>query len=151
MLCMYGILLTSISSPDCIGSAFNAKGVMQCPKCRKIEKGNWLYANGSHPSQDPNIDEHDEDFPDVGYSEAARGMFLVREINFLSYGSCYYLMMHQSICFFFSSIASSLSSHLSFVSSYQYVVSCMLDCNSSFGDKRSTCMWCFFPFLVTGT
>ncbi|KAG8050565.1 hypothetical protein GUJ93_ZPchr0009g2160 [Zizania palustris] len=31
---------------DCIGSAFNAKGAMQCPNCRKIEKGRWLYANG---------------------------------------------------------------------------------------------------------
>ncbi|KAH9603692.1 hypothetical protein KSS87_023817 [Heliosperma pusillum] len=32
---------------DCIGSAFNMKGTMQCPNCRKIEKGQWLYANGS--------------------------------------------------------------------------------------------------------
>jgi hypothetical protein len=33
-----------------------------------------------------------------------RGIFLVREFNFLSYWSCYYLIMRQSICFFFSSI-----------------------------------------------
>lgn len=32
---------------DCIGSAFNKKGVMQCPSCQKVEKGQWLYANGS--------------------------------------------------------------------------------------------------------
>ncbi|KAL9228193.1 hypothetical protein vseg_003800 [Gypsophila vaccaria] len=32
---------------DCIGSAFNMKGMMQCPNCRKIEKGQWLYASGS--------------------------------------------------------------------------------------------------------
>ncbi|KAK1388458.1 E3 ubiquitin-protein ligase RFI2 [Heracleum sosnowskyi] len=32
---------------DCIGSAFNAKGAMQCPNCRKLEKGQWLYSNGS--------------------------------------------------------------------------------------------------------
>uniref|UniRef100_A0A0D9WCZ3 RING-type domain-containing protein n=1 Tax=Leersia perrieri TaxID=77586 RepID=A0A0D9WCZ3_9ORYZ len=59
---------------DCIGSAFNAKGVMQCPNCRKIEKGNWLYANGSRPSQDVNMDEwaHDEDLYDVSYSEMGR-------------------------------------------------------------------------------
>lgn len=31
---------------DCIGSAFNAKGEMQCPNCRKVETGLWLYANG---------------------------------------------------------------------------------------------------------
>ena len=56
---------------DCIGSAFNAKGVMQCPNCRKIEKGNWLYANGSRPSHDINMDEwaHEEDLYDVSYSE----------------------------------------------------------------------------------
>ncbi|CAO2207436.1 unnamed protein product [Urochloa humidicola] len=37
---------------DCIGSAFNAKGAMQCPNCRKIEKGRWLYASGHRPSAD---------------------------------------------------------------------------------------------------
>ncbi|XP_074580529.1 E3 ubiquitin-protein ligase IPI1-like isoform X2 [Curcuma longa] len=37
---------------DCIGSAFNAKGVMQCPNCRKVEEGNWLYANGYRPTPD---------------------------------------------------------------------------------------------------
>ncbi|XP_020587672.1 uncharacterized protein LOC110029635 [Phalaenopsis equestris] len=41
---------------DCIGSAFNAKGAMQCPNCRKIEKGHWLYANGICPSTDFDID-----------------------------------------------------------------------------------------------
>jgi len=58
-------------SPDCIGSAFNAKGVMQCPNCRKIEKGNWLYANGSRSAHDVSMDEwvHDEDLYDVSYSE----------------------------------------------------------------------------------
>nr|CAB3473103.1 unnamed protein product [Digitaria exilis] len=53
---------------DCIGSAFNAKGIMQCPNCRKIEMGNWIYANGSRSSQaqDASNDEwghHDEDDP----------------------------------------------------------------------------------------
>ncbi|KAL6884694.1 hypothetical protein ACP4OV_010630 [Aristida adscensionis] len=56
---------------DCIGSAFNAKGIMQCPNCRKIERGNWLYANGSHPSQDVNNDEWgpDEDLFDAVQSD----------------------------------------------------------------------------------
>ncbi|XP_062194331.1 E3 ubiquitin-protein ligase RFI2-like isoform X1 [Phragmites australis] len=40
---------------DCIGSAFNAKGAMQCPNCRKIEKGHWLYANGRQPSSDSDL------------------------------------------------------------------------------------------------
>lgn len=29
---------------DCIGSAFNAKGFMQCPNCKQIEPGQWRYA-----------------------------------------------------------------------------------------------------------
>lgn len=47
---------------------------MQCPNCRKIEKGNWLYANGSRPSHDINMDEwaHEEDLYDVSYSEMVR-------------------------------------------------------------------------------
>ncbi|XP_024966871.1 E3 ubiquitin-protein ligase RFI2 [Cynara cardunculus var. scolymus] len=32
---------------DCIGSAFNSKGTMQCPNCRKVESGRWLFADGS--------------------------------------------------------------------------------------------------------
>ncbi|TVU20945.1 hypothetical protein EJB05_30551, partial [Eragrostis curvula] len=35
----------------CIGSAFNAKGVMQCPYCRQIENGYWLYPTGPPTSQ----------------------------------------------------------------------------------------------------
>ncbi|XP_022727521.1 E3 ubiquitin-protein ligase RFI2-like isoform X2 [Durio zibethinus] len=57
---------------DCIGSAFNMKGTMQCPNCRKVEKGQWLYANGSTRSfpelsmEDWNVDD---DYYDQGYSE----------------------------------------------------------------------------------
>ncbi|XP_006661422.3 E3 ubiquitin-protein ligase RFI2-like [Oryza brachyantha] len=41
---------------DCIGSAFNAKGAMQCPNCRKIEKGNWLYGNERQPCNHSDTD-----------------------------------------------------------------------------------------------
>ncbi|XWS36173.1 hypothetical protein CRYUN_Cryun20dG0062400 [Craigia yunnanensis] len=57
---------------DCIGSAFNTKRAMQCPNCRKVEKGQWLYANGSTQSlpelsmEDWNVDD---DYYDQGYSE----------------------------------------------------------------------------------
>lgn len=35
-------------SSDCIGSAFNVKGVMECPNCREIENGVWrCFENGS--------------------------------------------------------------------------------------------------------
>eukprot|EP00250_Pteridium_aquilinum_P000741 c10898_g1_i1 orf=447-1811(-) len=37
---------------DCIGSAFNAKGRMQCPNCRQVEPGQWLYASGCFLHED---------------------------------------------------------------------------------------------------
>ena len=44
---------------------------MQCPNCRTVENGNWLYANGSRSAHDVSMDEwaHDEDLYDVSYSE----------------------------------------------------------------------------------
>ncbi|MED6131421.1 hypothetical protein PIB30_009901 [Stylosanthes scabra] len=61
---------------DCIGSAFNMKGTMQCPNCRKIEKGQWLYANGGRSYHDFSTDDwtHDEDFYDLSYSEMSFGV-----------------------------------------------------------------------------
>ncbi|KAF7805087.1 E3 ubiquitin-protein ligase RFI2-like isoform X1 [Senna tora] len=61
---------------DCIGSAFNIKGAMQCPNCRKIEKGQWLYANGSRSYPEFSVDDwaHDEDLYDLSYSEMSFGV-----------------------------------------------------------------------------
>ncbi|XP_042002189.1 E3 ubiquitin-protein ligase RFI2-like isoform X1 [Salvia splendens] len=61
---------------DCIGSAFNIKGAMQCPNCRKIEKGQWLYANGGRQLPEFNMDDwlHDEDLHDLSYSEMSVGV-----------------------------------------------------------------------------
>ncbi|KAJ4892952.1 RING/U-box superfamily protein [Raphanus sativus] len=62
---------------DCIGSAFNAKGVMQCPNCRKVEKGQWLYANGCRSHPEFNVEDwvHEEEIYDLGgYSEVAFGV-----------------------------------------------------------------------------
>lgn len=59
---------------DCIGSAFNAKGAMQCPNCRKVEKGQWLYANGCRSLSEFNVDElFNEDLYDLTYSELPFG------------------------------------------------------------------------------
>ncbi|URE03434.1 zinc finger, C3HC4 type, domain containing protein [Musa troglodytarum] len=60
---------------DCIGSAFNAKGVMQCPNCRKVEEGNWFYANGSHSTPELTMDEwiQDEDLYNLNYAESPFG------------------------------------------------------------------------------
>lgn len=61
---------------DCIGSAFNAKGIMQCPNCRKIEKGQWLYANGHQASPEVNMEDValDEDLHELGFSETRFGV-----------------------------------------------------------------------------
>ncbi|CAN6468880.1 unnamed protein product [Victoria cruziana] len=61
---------------DCIGSAFNAKGAMQCPNCRKVEKGQWLFANGYRAFADFGMDDwtHDEDLYDLSYSEIPFGV-----------------------------------------------------------------------------
>ncbi|XP_077219149.1 E3 ubiquitin-protein ligase RFI2-like [Tasmannia lanceolata] len=61
---------------DCIGSAFNVKGLMQCPNCRKIEKGQWLYANGCRSYPEFNMDDwtHEEDLYDLNYPEMTIGV-----------------------------------------------------------------------------
>lgn len=62
---------------DCIGSAFNVKGVMQCPNCRKIEKGQWhYYASSCHPFSEFSMDDwtRDEDLYDLSYSEMTFGI-----------------------------------------------------------------------------
>ncbi|RAL52640.1 hypothetical protein DM860_007408 [Cuscuta australis] len=61
---------------DCIGSAFNAKGAMQCPNCRKVEKGQWLYATGHRSLPEFNMDDwaHDEDLYDLSFSEMSFGV-----------------------------------------------------------------------------
>lgn len=64
---------------DCIGSAFNIKGAMQCPNCRKIEKGQWLYANGCRSFPDFSMDDwtHEEDLYDLSYSEMVSNCLLL--------------------------------------------------------------------------
>ncbi|XP_010914452.1 E3 ubiquitin-protein ligase IPI1 [Elaeis guineensis] len=61
---------------DCIGSAFNAKGIMQCPNCRKVENGNWLYVSSSRPLPELSMDDwaHDEDLYELSYSEMPFGV-----------------------------------------------------------------------------
>uniref|UniRef100_A0A6N2MH75 AAA+ ATPase domain-containing protein n=1 Tax=Salix viminalis TaxID=40686 RepID=A0A6N2MH75_SALVM len=61
---------------NCIGSAFNVKGAMQCPNCRKIEKGQWLYANGCRSLPEFSMEDwaHDEDLYDLSYSEMSFGV-----------------------------------------------------------------------------
>ncbi|KAK4748817.1 hypothetical protein SAY87_015403 [Trapa incisa] len=61
---------------DCIGSAFNVKGSMQCPNCRNIEKGKWLYANGCRAFPEFGMDDWtwDNDVHDLRYTELSFGV-----------------------------------------------------------------------------
>ncbi|XP_026450180.1 E3 ubiquitin-protein ligase RFI2-like isoform X3 [Papaver somniferum] len=64
---------------DCIGSMFNSKGgVMQCPNCRKTEKGQWQFTHGSHSSSFSEFNlvdwAHDDDLYDLTYSEMPYGV-----------------------------------------------------------------------------
>lgn len=70
-------------SSDCIGSAFNSKGIMQCPNCRQIEWDQWLYARGPVSSQNINNDDWviDEDIYDFAQLE----VFVVRDSKLSSY------------------------------------------------------------------
>lgn len=47
---------------------------MQCPNCRKIEKGQWLFANGCRSYTEFSMDDwtHDEDLYDLSYSEMVK-------------------------------------------------------------------------------
>ncbi|OMO81910.1 Zinc finger, RING-type [Corchorus olitorius] len=62
---------------DCIGSAFNMKGAMQCPNCRKVEKGQWLYANGATRSL-PELSMEDWNLEDDYYDPAYEMPFRVQ-------------------------------------------------------------------------
>ncbi|KAF8084469.1 hypothetical protein N665_0716s0015 [Sinapis alba] len=50
---------------------------MQCPNCRKVEKGQWLYANGCRSHPEFNVEDwvHEDEIYDIGsYSEMAFGV-----------------------------------------------------------------------------
>lgn len=60
---------------DCIGSAFNVKGAMQCPNCRKVERGQWLFASGLTSSfPEFVIDDWTPDDYVFNYSEVPLGV-----------------------------------------------------------------------------
>ncbi|CAK9175320.1 unnamed protein product [Ilex paraguariensis] len=76
---------------DCIGSAFNIKGAMQCPNCRKVEGGEWLYANGSTRSfPEFNLDDWtpDEYPPELSYPETVSTSFISNSVKNLLLSIC---------------------------------------------------------------
>ncbi|KAM1318796.1 hypothetical protein ACFX2H_003885 [Malus domestica] len=72
---------------DCFGSAFNIKGAMQCPNCRKIKKGQWLYSNGCCSFPELNMEDwtHDEDLYDLSYSEMIMAAALSEGYSFFGF------------------------------------------------------------------
>lgn len=46
---------------DCIGSAFNATGTMQCPNCRAVENGVWRLFGSCIHETDRSTDDSDDD------------------------------------------------------------------------------------------
>ncbi|XP_047324633.1 E3 ubiquitin-protein ligase IPI1 [Impatiens glandulifera] len=59
---------------DCIGSAFNVKNAMQCPNCREIETGQWLYANQAFPDHGIEDWHNDDDLFDHAISDMSFGL-----------------------------------------------------------------------------
>eukprot|EP00249_Psilotum_nudum_P016741 c25969_g1_i2 orf=546-1964(+) len=67
---------------DCIGSAFNVKGTMQCPNCRHVEDGQWLYANGCQQHEDLTLEDiiYEDSF-DI-YAGVSESFFPHEEMHF---------------------------------------------------------------------
>lgn len=76
---------------DCIGSAYNAKGIMQCPNCRDIEDGQWLYANGCSSHEDIPFEDivYDDDYDIYGVSELIFSHEHIDPINWCPYQGSY--------------------------------------------------------------
>lgn len=80
---------------------------MQCPNCRKVEKGRWLYANGCH-FPDFGMDEwtYDDDTYDSGHSEMVSSFTLTCSLfillHLLSLAALYiYLFIYLFVYFSF--------------------------------------------------
>lgn len=56
-------MFTASFSSDCIGSAFNIKGAMECPNCREMENGLWQhFRNDNHEEITDEEEDNDEDY-----------------------------------------------------------------------------------------
>ncbi|CAN6679298.1 unnamed protein product [Malus baccata var. baccata] len=49
---------------NCIGSAFNVKGIMECPNCCEIENGEWRYYVSRSPDHELDLSEDEMDYED---------------------------------------------------------------------------------------
>ncbi|KAM2404930.1 hypothetical protein ACFXTH_032203 [Malus domestica] len=48
----------------CVGSAFNVKGIMDCPNCCEIENDEWRYYVSCSPDHELDLSEDDMDYED---------------------------------------------------------------------------------------
>lgn len=66
---------------------------MQCPNCRKVEKGEWLYANGYGSVPEVSMDDVslEDDLHELSYSE------LVKWQSYLLYSFLSCLMIKQFV------------------------------------------------------
>jgi len=63
------------------------KGAMQCPNCRNVEKGQWLYANGStRPFPEFSMEDWipEEDLYGLSYPEMVKAHYFVQRYAFFS-------------------------------------------------------------------
>ncbi|KAH9330065.1 hypothetical protein KI387_002173, partial [Taxus chinensis] len=83
---------------DCIGSAYNAKGMMQCPNCRDVEDGQWLYANGGCLPDDIPFEEMGYEDGEYGiYGGVSELYFSHEHIGSMDWGSYPGLFSHFSV------------------------------------------------------
>ncbi|KAM1613675.1 hypothetical protein ACFX1Z_002171 [Malus domestica] len=55
---------------NCIGSAFNIKGIVECPICSELEDGVWRYFISGGPDRELNVSEDE-----MGYEDSLMEFF----------------------------------------------------------------------------
>jgi len=66
---------------DCIGSAYNAKGFMECPNCRNIEPGHWQFSDGTHFNPNGMIANNEEEEEDNDPGSFSQMVIFVSFLN----------------------------------------------------------------------
>ncbi|RXH75619.1 hypothetical protein DVH24_039318 [Malus domestica] len=72
---------------NCIGSAFNVKGIMECPNCREIENGKWRYYVSCSPDHELDLSEDEMDYEDspIEFLDMVKVMTAFINIAFFSF------------------------------------------------------------------
>ncbi|RXH68354.1 hypothetical protein DVH24_030687 [Malus domestica] len=72
---------------NCIGSAFNVKGIMECPNCREIENGEWRYYVSRSPDHELYLSEDEMDYENspIEFLDMVKVMTAFINITFFSF------------------------------------------------------------------